>query len=108
PCHARPPPPHPACAGPTLAGHAAPTAGEAGEKITLSATGVTGGRNYGAVRYEWRATAGTVSGSGLTAVLDTTGAAPGSTIDVTVTATSEAGGCRASGSTRVSVRTPPP
>src|SRR5262249_58611846 len=51
---------------------------------------------------------GTVSGSGLTAVLDTTGAAPGSTIDGAVTATSEAGGCRASGSTRVSVKTPPP
>ena len=60
---------------------AVPTSAEAGEKINLSTTGVTGGRNYGSVRYEWRVTAGTISGSGLTAVLDTTGAAPGSTID---------------------------
>jgi hypothetical protein len=101
-------PPLTVCFGPNLAVAAVPTAAEAGEKINLSTTGVTGGRGFGAVRYEWRATAGTVSGSGLTAVLDTTGAAPGSTIDVTVTATSEAGGCRGSGSTRVSVRTPPP
>ena len=88
---------------------AVPSSAEAGEKINLSTTGVSGGRNFGAVRYQWRVTAGTVSGSGLTAVLDTTGAAEGSTIDVTVTATSEAGGCSASGSTRVTVkRTPPP
>jgi hypothetical protein len=86
---------------------AVPASAEAGEKINLSTNGVTGGRNYGAVRYEWRVTAGTVSGSGLTAVLDTTGAASGSSIDVTVTATSEAGGCSASGSTRVTVKTPP-
>jgi PKD domain-containing protein len=101
-------PPLTVCFGPNLDVTAVPASAEAGEKINLSTTGVSGGRNFGAVRYQWRVTAGTVSGSGLTAVLDTTGASSGSTIDVTVTATSEAGGCSASGSTRVNVRVPPP
>jgi hypothetical protein len=101
-------PPLTVCFGPNLDVTAVPASAEAGEKINLSTTGVSGGRNFGAVRYQWRVSAGTVSGSGLTAVLDTTGAASGSTIDVTVTATSEAGGCSASGSTRVNVRVPPP
>jgi hypothetical protein len=101
-------PPLTVCFGTNLDVTAVPASAEAGEKINLSTTGVSGGRNFGAVRYQWRVTAGTVSGSGLTAVLDTTGAASGSTIEVTVTATSEAGGCSASGSTRVNVRVPPP
>jgi hypothetical protein len=101
-------PPLTVCFGPNLDVTAVPASAEAGEKINLSTTGVTGGRNFGAVRYEWRVTAGTVSGSGMTAVLDTTGATQGSTIDITVTAISEAGGCSASGSTRVTVKTPPP
>jgi PKD domain-containing protein len=101
-------PPLTVCFGPNLNVTAVPASAEAGEKINLSTTGVTGGRNFGAVRYEWRVTAGTVSGSGMTAVLDTTGATQGSTIDITVTAISEAGGCSASGSTRVTVKTPPP
>src|SRR6266540_2318935 len=101
-------PPITVCFGPNLDVAAVPDSAEAGEKINLSTPGVTGGRNFGAVRYEWRVTAGTVSGSGLTAVLDTTGAAPGSTIDITVRVTSEAGGCSASGSTRVTVRRPLP
>jgi len=100
-------PPLTVCFGPNLDVTAVPSAAEAGEKINLSTTGVAGGRNFGAIRYEWTATAGTISGSGLTVVLDTTGAAQGSTVDVTVRATSEAGGCSASGSTRVSVKTPP-
>src|SRR5262249_6346790 len=100
-------PPLTVCFGPNLDVTAVPASAEAGEKINLSTTGVTGGRNYGAVRYEWRVTAGTVSGSGPTAVLDTTGAASGSSINITVTAISEAGGCSASGSTRVTVKTPP-
>ncbi|HEX2490541.1 MAG TPA: PKD domain-containing protein [Blastocatellia bacterium] len=101
-------PPITVCFGTNLDVTAVPASAEAGEKINLSTTGVSGGRNFGAVRYQWRVTAGTVSGSGLTAVLDTTGASTGSTIEVTVTATSEAGGCSASGSTRVNVRVPPP
>jgi hypothetical protein len=101
-------PPLTVCFGPNLDVTAVPASAEAGEKINLSTTGVSGGRNFGAVRYQWRVTAGTVSGSGLTAVLDTTGATSGTTIEVTVSATSEAGGCSASGSTRVNVRVPPP
>lgn len=101
-------PPLTVCFGPNLDVTAVPASAEAGEKINLSTTGVSGGRNFGSVRYQWRVTAGTVSGSGLTAVLDTTGAASGTTIEVTVSATSEAGGCSASGSTRVNVRVPPP
>jgi hypothetical protein len=103
-------PPITVCFGPNLNVTAIPDSAEPGEKINLSTTSVTGGRNFGAVRYAWRATAGTVSGSGTTVVLDTTGATQGSTIDITVTATSEAGGCSASGSTRVTVKKslPPP
>jgi PKD domain len=101
-------PPLTVCFGPSLEVTAAPTEVEAGEKINFSSTSVTGGRNFGAARYEWTTSAGTISGSGLTVVLDTTGAAPGSTIDVSVRATSETGGCSASGSARVSIKRPLP
>jgi hypothetical protein len=101
-------PPLTVCFGPNLDINASPTTVDAGEKINLSTTGVTGGRNYGVVRYEWTATAGIISGSGLNAVLDTTAVTPGSTIDITVRANSEAGNCSASGSTRVSLKAPPP
>jgi hypothetical protein len=101
-------PPLTVCFGPNLDVAASPTTVDAGEKINLSTTGVTGGRNYGVVRYEWTATAGIISGSGLNAVLDTTAVTPGSTIDITVRANSEAGNCSASGSTRVSLKAPPP
>lgn len=101
-------PPLTVCFGPNLDLNASATSVDAGEKINLSTTGVAGGRNYGVVRYEWTATAGIISGSGLTAVLDTTAVTPGSTIDITVRANSEAGNCSASGSTRVSVKRPPP
>jgi outer membrane protein OmpA-like peptidoglycan-associated protein len=108
-------PPLAICFDPNVSVSADRTTVEAGEAINLSTTGVTGGRNYGDVRYEWAATAGTIAGSGLTARLDTTGVTPGQTIEVTVRATSSAGtvNCSASGSTRVTVRerpvvTPPP
>jgi hypothetical protein len=101
-------PPLTICFGPNIDVAATPNAVEAGEKINPSTTGVTGGRGFGAVRYEWTATAGTVTGGGLTALLDTTGSAPGSTIDVTVRAISEINGCSASGSTRVTVNAPKP
>lgn len=105
-------PPLTVCFGPYLDVIASSTTVDAGEKINLSTTGVAGGRNYGAVRYEWTSTAGIISGNGLTAVLDTTAVTPGSAIDITVRATSEAGNCQAvnqaSSSTRISVKTPPP
>ncbi|MGH9940049.1 MAG: hypothetical protein ACREAM_27740, partial [Blastocatellia bacterium] len=101
-------PPLTVCFGPNLDLNASATTVDAGEKINFTTTGVTGGRNYGDVRYEWSASAGTVSGSGLNATLDTTGVTPGSTIEVTVRATSTEGNCSASGATRVSLRMPPP
>jgi len=101
-------PPLTVCFGPNLDVNASATSVDAGEKINFTTTGVTGGRNYGDVRYEWSASAGTISGSGLNATLDTTGVTPGSTIEVTVRATSTEGNCSASGSTRVSLKMPPP
>jgi hypothetical protein len=105
-------PPLTVCFGPNMDVNVSATSVEAGEKINISTTGVTGGRNYGVVRYEWTTTAGIISGSGLTAVLDTTSVTPGSTIDITVRASSESGNCSASGSTsgstrRISVKPPP-
>lgn len=80
---------------------------DAGEKITLSTGGVTGGRNYGNVSYQWTTSAGRIAGSGTRATLDTTGVTPGATIEVLVKATSAVGSCSASGSTRLSLRVPP-
>ena len=100
-------PPLTVCFGPNLDLNVSATSVDAGEKINLSSTGVAGGRNYGNVRYEWSATAGTISGNGLNATLDTTGVAEGASIDITIKATSDAGGCSASGSTRVSIKVKP-
>jgi outer membrane protein OmpA-like peptidoglycan-associated protein len=103
-------PPLAICFDPNLSVTADKTTLEPGEAVNFSTSGVTGGRNYGDVRYEWSATGGTIAGSGLTARLDTTGVAAGTTIEVTVRATSSANAvnCSASGSTRVSLRQPPP
>jgi hypothetical protein len=101
-------PPLTVCFGANLEVTAVPPTVDPGEKINVSTPGVSGGRNFGAVRYEWSATSGTITGGGVTALLDTTGARPGSTIDISVRAISEAGGCSASGATRVTVKTPPP
>jgi hypothetical protein len=101
-------PPLTVCFGPNLDLTTSKTTADAGEKINLSTTGVTGGRNYGDVKYDWKATAGSITGDGLNATLDTTGVAPGTAIDITVTATSAAGNCSASGSTRVTLNQPPP
>jgi PKD domain len=81
---------------------------DAGERVNFRTPGATGGRNFGNVRYEWTATSGTITGSGLNASLDTTGVTPGTIIDVTVKAISDAGNCSASGTTRVTIKTPPP
>ncbi|MBO0801278.1 MAG: OmpA family protein, partial [Blastocatellia bacterium] len=74
----------------------------------FTTSGITGGRNYGNVTYNWTSTAGTISGSGLSANLDTTGVTPGTQIDVTVKATSDLGSCSASGTHRVTVKQAPP
>jgi outer membrane protein OmpA-like peptidoglycan-associated protein len=78
-----------------------------GEAVNFSTPGVTGGQNYGNVSYTWTASAGAITGSGTSARLDTTGVAPGTTIDIRVAASSELGGCSASGSARVGISVPP-
>jgi hypothetical protein len=101
-------PPLTVCFGPNLDLNVSATSVDPGEKISCQTTGVAGGRNYGSVRYEWTASAGTISGTDLTASLDTTGVTHGTTIEITVRATSEVGNCSASGTTRVSTKMAPP
>lgn len=80
-----------------------------GEVINFSTPGVSGGQNYGNVSYAWTASAGTITGSGTSARLDSTGVTDGTTIQVRVVATSSQGDCSASGSASASIeRTPPP
>ena len=101
-------PPLTVCFGPNLDVRADKSAVDAGEKVSFSTSGVTGGRNYGTARYEWSASAGMISGSGMSATLDTSNVTPGTTIEVTVKAMSEVGSCSASGSNRVRLNVPPP
>ncbi|HKX29659.1 MAG TPA: PKD domain-containing protein [Blastocatellia bacterium] len=101
-------PPLTVCYDPNLSVRADKSEVDAGERINFQTPGVSGGRNYGNVRYEWTASSGSISGSGLNAVLDTTGVAPGATIEVTVKATSDSGNCSASGAARVTTKIPPP
>lgn len=100
-------PPLTVCFGPNLDLTVDKREVDAGERVALSTPGVTGGRNYGNVRYEWSASAGNITPNGLNATLDTTGVTAGTAIEVTVRATSDVGNCSASGSTRINVRTPP-
>jgi hypothetical protein len=79
----------------------------AGEVVNLSTPGVTGGQNYGSVSYAWTASAGTITGSGTSARLDTTGVSDGTTIQVRVTASSSEGNCSASGSANVTIERAP-
>ena len=80
-----------------------------GEAVTLSTSGVSGGKAFGDVTYTWTASAGTITGNGTSARLDTTGVPNGTTVNVTVTANSSMGNCSASGSATVTTKaTPPP
>ncbi|HZS04263.1 MAG TPA: PKD domain-containing protein [Blastocatellia bacterium] len=101
-------PPLKVCFNTTLDVTPATTRVDAGQTVNLSTSGVTGGENYGTVTYTWTASSGQISGSGTSARLDTTGAAPNSTITVTVTAADASGECRASGSATVTINAPPP
>ncbi len=100
-------PPLTVCFGPNLDVTADQSSVDGGVRVNFSTSGVNGGRNYGNVRYEWSASAGNISGSNMTAQLDTTGVTPGSTVEVTVKAISDVGNCSASGSTRISINVPP-
>ena len=60
------------------------------------------------ITYSWRASAGTITGNGTSARLDTTGVAPGTSIDVTAMANSAAGNCSASGTAKVMIKVAAP
>lgn len=75
-----------------------------GEAVTFSTSGVSGGTAYGNVTYTWTASAGTITGNGTSARLDTTGVPNGTRIDVTVNASSSMGNCSASGRATVTTK----
>jgi len=90
---------------PSISISASPTSLLAGGTSNLSAN-CTSPDNVGVSVASWTATAGTVSGSGSSATLNTTGAAPGSiTIGATCTDTR---GLTAQATTQVMVENPPP
>ncbi len=78
-----------------------------GEAVTLSTSGVSGGTGFGDVTYTWTASAGTITGNGTSARLDTTGVPNDTTVNITVTANSAQGNCSASGSATVRTKAAP-
>ena len=101
-------PPSIRCFNPNIDVTPASSTVEAGQAVDFSTPGVTGGQNYGNVTYSWTASAGTITGSGTSARLDTTGVPGGTSIDVRVAASSDQGNCSASGSARVTIAAPRP
>jgi outer membrane protein OmpA-like peptidoglycan-associated protein len=90
---------------PTVSISASPTSLQAGGTVNLSAN-CTSPDSVGVSVANWTASSGTVSGSGSSATLDTTGAAPGS---ITVGATcTDVRGLTAQASTEVMIENPPP
>lgn len=80
----------------------------AGETIKIYASQITGGENYGKLTAEWTTSAGRITGDFESAKLDTTGVAPGSTIQVKFRITSEIPGCEAAGDLTLRLAAPPP
>jgi hypothetical protein len=80
---------------------------QTGEAVTFVTPGVSGGQGYGQVTYVWQSSAGEISGNGTTARLDTTGVAPETVIEVSVTALTEVENCSAKGAARVILAKPP-
>lgn len=90
---------------PTMSISANPSSLPAGGTVNLSAT-CTSPDNVSVTVATWTASAGTVSGTGSSAMLNTTGAAPGS---ITVGAIcTDSRGLSGQGSTQVTVENPPP
>jgi outer membrane protein OmpA-like peptidoglycan-associated protein len=90
---------------PTLSISASPTSLQAGGTVNLSAS-CSSPDSVGVSVASWTASSGTVSGSGNSATLNTTGAAPGSiTIGATCT---DVRGLTAQASTEVMIENPPP
>ncbi|MHB1021447.1 MAG: OmpA family protein [Acidobacteriaceae bacterium] len=89
---------------PTISCSANPSTVKPGDSSTITAQGVSPQNRP--LTYSYSASAGTVSGSGTTATLSTTGAAPG-TITVTCNVVDDKGHT-ASATTEVTVEAPPP
>jgi outer membrane protein OmpA-like peptidoglycan-associated protein len=90
---------------PTMSISASPTSVPPGGAVNLSAN-CTSPDNVSVTVATWTASSGTVSGSGSSATLDTTGTSPGS---ITVGATcTDSRGLTAQASTQVMIETPPP
>ena len=90
---------------PTISISASPTSLQAGGTVNLSAN-CTSPDSVGVSVANWTASGGTVSGSGSSATLNTTGASPGS---ITVGATcTDTRGLTAQATTQVMVENPPP
>ena len=83
-----------------------PTTVQAGTPSTITANATSPDPGVTISSYSYQASAGTVSGTGTTATLDTTGA-PGGPINVTVTAT-DSRGLTGNCTTTVTVEAPPP
>ena len=79
----------------------------AGEMVNISAGQVHGGEHFGQLTAHWTTSAGTITGNLESAVLDTTGALPGSEIKVRLRVTSEYANCEAAGELSVKTSLPP-
>ena len=90
---------------PTMSCSASPSSVQAGGSVTVTCS-CTSPDNVPVSVASWNTTSGNISGSGNTATLDTTGAAPGS---ITVGATcTDSRGLASPASTQVTIENPPP
>jgi len=91
---------------PTMSISANPTSLQAGGTVSLSAN-CTSPDNVSVTVASWTSSSGSISGSGTSASLDTTGGSPGSTIAIGATCT-DSRGLTAQASTQVMIESPPP
>jgi PASTA domain len=99
------------CFAPNATISVAPTV-PVGESVLVSGN-VQGGQDYGELSLAWSASAGKVISAGVSRAnkplyqFDSTGAAPGTNIAISLRVTSSKGSCIATAQTRVSVASPP-
>ncbi|HEX4946924.1 MAG TPA: hypothetical protein VFZ34_09680, partial [Blastocatellia bacterium] len=74
-----------------------------GEAVTICASAITGGVNYGTLRPTWTTTAGKITGDANCAKLDTTGIPFGSRVTVNLLLTTDLAGCEAKGQVTLKV-----
>jgi len=91
---------------PTMSISANPTSLQAGGTVSLSAN-CTSPDNVSVTVATWTSSSGSISGSGTSASLNTSGASPGSTITIGATCT-DSRGLTAQSSTQVMIESPPP